>query len=283
MARRGLGGGMTALRAALGAVSGGLEGARIQEAAAAEKKRMADALARQTRMDTAAQEDRAEAKADRLRNQRQSLLAGGYIPTGRDMPGATPRQAVNTETVDGQDFALYLTPMQLALKAAKEAAEVKAKFPEKMSPYEAERIRQSDLDRASREKIAAGRASGNAGGLSAKTREAMRTAEAWFNAPNKDPEQVKLARNIFVSLRDSRPDSAPQELMLDAYNAVKEQMKMANTAAQIAQRQRSNQPSGGGRAPRSGNAPPGAGGASSSTSQTETDDLEAAYTQYKRK
>lgn len=42
MARRGLGGGMTALRAALGAVSGGLEGARIQEAAEAEKKRMAD-------------------------------------------------------------------------------------------------------------------------------------------------------------------------------------------------------------------------------------------------
>ena len=284
MARRGLGGGMTALRAALGAVTGVAEGARIQEAAAAEKRRMADALARQTRMDTSAQEDRAEAKADRLRSQRQSLLAGGYIPTGRDMPGATPRQAVNTETVGGQDFALYSTPRQLAMQAALEAAELKAKFkPDTMTPYEAERIRQNDLDRASREKIAAGRASGGAGGLSAKTREAMRTAEAWFNAPNKDPEQVNLARNIFVSLRDSRPDAAPQELMLDAYNAVKEQMKMANTAAQIAQRQRSNQPTGGGRAPRSVSAPPGMGGASATTSQTETDDLEAAYTQYKRK
>jgi hypothetical protein len=142
----------------------------MQQAAEEEKKRMADALARQTRMDTAAQEDRTEAKADRLRNQRQSLLAGGYVPTGRDMPGATPRQAVNTETVGGQDFALYSTPMQLAMQSAKEAAELKKKFnPETMTPYQSEMIKQREADRKSREKIAGGRASTGAAGMKPPT------------------------------------------------------------------------------------------------------------------
>ena len=134
---------MTALRVALGAVAGGLEGRSQQQAVEDEKKRMADALARQTRMDAmemedraTAKEDREQAKKDRLRSQRQSLLAGGYLPTGRDMPGATPRQPVSTETVDGQEFALYSTPRQLALQAALEGAAVKAKYPDKMTPYQ---------------------------------------------------------------------------------------------------------------------------------------------------
>jgi hypothetical protein len=197
---------MTALRAALGAVSGGLEGARMQQAAEEEKKRLADVLARQTRMDTAAQEDRAEAKADRLRNQRQSLLAGGYVPTGRDMPGATPRQAVNTETVGGQDFALYSTPMQLAMQSAKEAAELKNKFnPETMTLYQSEMIRQRELDRASRE-----RASGKA---SAKD-DSDKTSKAGIDkviagagkiiAASRNEE--KMAETQLAALDRSRPD-----------------------------------------------------------------------------
>ena len=140
MARRGFGG--TALRAALGAVTGVAEGLQQREVVAAEKKRMADALARQTRMDAmevedraTAKEDRLQAQKDRLRSQRQSLLAGGYLPTGRDMPGATPRQPVSTETVDGQEFALYSTPRQLALQTAMEEAQLKARFkPEFRTP-----------------------------------------------------------------------------------------------------------------------------------------------------
>jgi len=129
MARRGF------LDYVLSGAVGGLEGLAQQRAAEDEKKRIADALARQVRMDTVAQEDRAtekedreQAKKDRLRSQRQSLLAGGYVPKGLDMPGATPRQPVSTETVDGQEFALYSTPRQLALQAAMEDAQLKARF-----------------------------------------------------------------------------------------------------------------------------------------------------------
>ena len=273
MAREGI---LTAIQAALAGVGGGIEGARQYRTAEAEKKRMADAASRQTRMDTAAQEDRAEAKADRLRNQRQSLLAGGYIPTGRDMPGATPRQAVNTETVDGQDFALYSTPRQLAMQAALEAAELKAKFkPDTMTPYEAERIRQSDLDRASREKIAAGRAStgasGGAGGMKPPT----------ATDATKEAQGIKFLNK-----------NRTQEVMLALQKSIEVNPALANRPGligyglmQLAEREAraSASPKGGGRAPRSGNAPPGAGGASATASQTETDDLEAAYTQYKRK
>jgi hypothetical protein len=136
MARRGF------LDYVLSGAVGGLEGLAQQRAAEDEKKRIADALARQVRMDALMTEDRAtekedreQAKKDRLRSQRQSLLAGGYLPTGRDMPGATPRQAVSTETVDGQEFALYSTPRQLALQAAMEEAAAKKKFnPEFRAP-----------------------------------------------------------------------------------------------------------------------------------------------------
>jgi hypothetical protein len=115
----------------------------------------------------------------------------------------------------------------------------------------------------------------SAAGPSAKVREAMRTAEAWFNAPNSNPAQVKLARDIFVSLRESRPDAAPQELMLDSYNAVNAQMKMANTAAQIDQRGRSNLPKAGGRTLSN---PPGM----KKPAAAEEDDLGAAFDNYKK-
>jgi hypothetical protein len=136
MARRGF------LDYVLSGAVGGLEGLAQQRAAEDEKKRIADALERQGRMDAMTAEDRAtekedreQSKKDRLRSQRQSLLAGGYLPTGRDMPGATRRQPVSTETVDGQEFALYSTPRQLALQTAMEEAQLKARFkPEFRTP-----------------------------------------------------------------------------------------------------------------------------------------------------
>jgi hypothetical protein len=138
MARRGF------LDYVLGGAVGGLEGLAQKRAAEEEKARMATALARQVRMDAmemedraTAKEDRAQAQKDRSQNQRQRLLAGGYLPTGRDMPGATPRQPVSTEMVDGQEFGLYSTPRQLALQAAMEDAELKARFnPDTMTPYQ---------------------------------------------------------------------------------------------------------------------------------------------------
>jgi hypothetical protein len=240
MARRGF------LDYVLGGAVGGLEGLAQQRAAEDEKKRMADAASRQAMLDALAMEDRAQAKEDRLRSQRERLLGSGYVREGMDMPGATPRKAVNTEMVGGERFSVYETPQQMARRAAIEEATLKAKMkPEdKMTPYQ---VGQAARDERRVRVLEANSRKGGADGLSAKTKDAMRTAEAWFNAPNSNPAQVQLARDVFVALRESRPDAAPQELMLDAYNAVKEQMKMANTAAQIDQRQRSNQPKAGGR------------------------------------
>ena len=262
---------MNALQLALGSVGSGIQGyaqaraqreeqERKQAELEQEQSRVAAAFERQSRMDAMTMEDREQAKQDRLQAQRVALLKGGYVPEGMDMPGATPRKAVNTEVVDGKRYSMYSTPQQMAIQAAMEEAALKKKLaPEdKLTAWEKQQVLDKAADRSSRERIASGRSSagtsGGAGGLSAKAREAMRTAEAWFNAPNNDPAQVKLARDVFVALRESRPDAAPQELMLDAYNAVKEQMKMANTAAQISQRQRSNQPKAGGRTL---SAPPG--------------------------
>jgi len=126
MARRGFGG--TALRAALGAVTGVAEGLQQRQVVADEKKRMADALARQQGMDAMAMEDREQSKQDRLQAQRAALLKGGYVPEGMDMPGATPRKAVSTEVVDGQRYSMYSTPRQMAMQAAMEEAELKKKF-----------------------------------------------------------------------------------------------------------------------------------------------------------
>lgn len=251
--RRGM---MTALQAALAGVAGGIEGRVQQQTADEERSRVAAALARQKGMDTMAledrkmaKEDREQAKADRLQAQRAALLKGGYVPKGMDMPGATPRKAVSTEMVGAQEYNLYSTPRQMAMQAAMEEAELKAKFKPKdeLTAWQKQQIAEQGLDRASREKIAAGRTQRGTGVTAAKTRDAMRTAEAWFNAPNNNPAQVKLARDIFVALRESRPDAPPQEIMLDAYNAVNAQMKMENTAAQTSQRQRSNPPKSGGR------------------------------------
>jgi hypothetical protein len=165
MARRGL------LDYFLGGAVGGLEGLAQQRAAEAEKKRMADAASRQAMLDALAMEDRTQAKEDRLRNQRERLLGGGYVREGMDMPGATPRKAVNTEMVGGDRYSVYSTPRQMAMQAAMEEAALKAKFKPKdeLTAWERQQSADKAADRASREKIASGRSSTGAGGMKPQT------------------------------------------------------------------------------------------------------------------
>jgi hypothetical protein len=276
MARRGF------LDYVLGGAVGGLEGLAQRRAAEAEQKRLDEATSRQRMLDTI------------------SLINSGYNPEGfsQDMPGATPRPAFDTQTVGGRKFTRTMSPSQqqhmedvqkeqamsrskkldASLRPPKEEARLPFRYTEGergqniFNPNDGTSTYQPYAEGFSLRKPV-GR-SGGTGGLSAKTMDAMRTAEAWFNAPNNDPAQVKLARDVFVALRESRPDAAPQELMLDAYNAVKEQMKMANTAAQISQRQRSNQPKAGGRTL---GAPPGM-----AKPAAEDDVLGAAFDNYKK-
>ena len=274
MARRGFGG--TALRAALGAVTGVAEGLQQRDVVAAEKKRMADAADRQAMLDSIA------------------LINADYLPEGvsMDAPGAAPRPAFDTQTVGGRKFTRTMSPSQRQHMDAveRERAENRSKrLDASLKPAANLPLRYTEGETgisvfnpkdgtSTFQPYAKGftpkKTGSSAGGLSAKTRDAMRTAEAWFNAPNCNPAQVKLARDVYVALRESRPDAAPQELMLDSYNAVKEQMKMANTAAQIDQRQRSNQPKAGGRTLSN---PPGM-----TKPAAEDDVLGAAFDNYKK-
>lgn len=95
MARRGFGG--TALRAALGAVTGVAEGMQQRQVVADERKRMDEAAARTRMLDTI------------------SLLNAGYDPEGvsQDMPGATPRPAFDTQMVGTRKFTRSMSPRQM--------------------------------------------------------------------------------------------------------------------------------------------------------------------------
>lgn len=104
---------MTALRAALGAVSGGLEGARMQDEAKAKLERERAILERQAEKDAleAAREERIRQAG--IRNEERDVAKIGMIPasqyTGlnpRDMLGATPRSPVLSQAIDGKEFVL---------------------------------------------------------------------------------------------------------------------------------------------------------------------------------
>ena len=171
MARRGLGGGMTALRAALGAVSGGLEGARIQEAAEAEKKRMADAASRQAMLDEIALADKnfvekgvreglvrqaTPAIGNAIRTA-QAAMSGNItdaqpvdfssLGKAAGMYGDTPAASV---TLGGKTFQRMQTPIQASLMAAEQAAQLASQGEvEKRRTLKAEqdtaRLRATDL------------------------------------------------------------------------------------------------------------------------------------------
>ena len=273
MARRGF------LDYVLGGAVGGLEGLAQKRAAEEEKKRMEEAATRQRMLDTV------------------SLLNAGYDPEGfsMDAPGATPRPVFDTQMVGTRKFTRSMSPGQTKHMedVQKERAENRSKrldasllVPKVPTPRALRytegangiSVYNPDTGTSTFQPYPKGytpkKTGSSAAGPSAKMREAMRTAEAWFNAPNSNPAQVKLARDIFVALRESRPDATPQELFLDSYNAVNAQMKMANTAAQIDQRGRSNLPKAGGRTLSN---PPGM-----KKPVVEDDELGAAFDNYKK-
>jgi hypothetical protein len=211
MARRGFG--STALRAALGAVTGVAEGLQQRDVVAAEKKRMADAADRQAMLDALAMEDRAQAKEDRLRSQRERLLGSGYVREGMDMPGATPRKAVNTEMVGGERFSVYETPQQMARRAAIEEAKFKAKFkPEAtMTPYQAEMIRQRELDRAARV--------GRAGKAEPSDETKRQLGNQYMASQARNPALMAALQNTFSNDPEAAADPG-----LAAYDLMKSKM-----------------------------------------------------------
>jgi len=203
MARRGF------LDYVLGGAVGGLEGLAQKRAADEEKARMATALARQVRMDAFEMEDRATAKEDRLeaqkeriQAQRQRVIAGGYVPTGRDMPGAVERPFFDEQVIGGQTYRSYLTPGQFARKTAVEAAEFKKKVdPETMTPYQTAMINQRIADRAARTKASAGddTAKAKSAGISKIIGGAGKIVEASRN-------EEKAAQAQLDKLDRSKPD-----------------------------------------------------------------------------
>jgi hypothetical protein len=207
MARRGF------LDYVLGGAVGGLEGLAQQRAAEDEKKRMADAASRQAMLDALAMEDRAQAKEDRLRSQRERLLGSGYVREGMDMPGATPRKAVNTEMVGGDRYSVYSTPRQLAMQAAMEEAELKKKFNPKDQLTAAERQVSADkaADRASRERIAAGRASKD-GSDKAKSAGIDKAIAGAGKIVTSSRNEEKMAETQIAALDRNRPDPYKLEL-----------------------------------------------------------------------
>jgi hypothetical protein len=162
---------MTALRAALGAVSGGLEGARIQEAAEAEKKRMADAASRQAMLDEIALADKnfvekgvreglvrqaTPAIGNAIRTA-QAAMSGNItdaqpvdfssLGKAAGMYGDTPAASV---TLGGKTFQRMQTPIQASLMAAEQAAQLASQGEvEKRRTLKAEqdtaRLRATDL------------------------------------------------------------------------------------------------------------------------------------------
>jgi hypothetical protein len=107
MARRGF------LDYVLGGAVGGLEGLAQKRAAEEERKRMADAAARQNMLDTV------------------SLLNSGYDPEGfsMDAPGATPRPVFDTQMVGTRKFTRSMSPSQMKHmeEVQKERAENRSK------------------------------------------------------------------------------------------------------------------------------------------------------------
>lgn len=111
MARRGFGG--TALRAALGAVTGVAEGMRLREEREFEREKEKAAAARQAMLDAAA-----------LRGEERQAIAAGMLPATQytglspfDMPGATPRQPLLRQTIGGREMVLPEAPKMVEHRA----------------------------------------------------------------------------------------------------------------------------------------------------------------------
>lgn len=169
MARRGFG--STALRAALGAVTGVAEGLQQRDVVAAEKKRMADAATRQAMLDEIALADKnfvekgvreglvrqaTPAIGNAIRTA-QAAMSGNItdaqpvdfssLGKAAGMYGDTPAASV---TLGGKTFQRMQTPIQSSLMAAEQAAQLASQGEaEKRRTLKAEqdtaRLRATDL------------------------------------------------------------------------------------------------------------------------------------------
>ena len=279
MARRGFGG--TALRAALGAVTGVAEGLQQRQVVADEKQRMADVIKRQQGLD-------AENTAFRL----AGLMADGFeigptrgaplvgpaldaasgnaapSPAGMPMPPAAAQAAIasasagvarspRTITVNGQTLTLRETASE---RAERLASNLRTETDKKEADKE-KRVTKliDDAKKGGRNSAAALRLAYEndaaykaifadpSGGLSAarqdKKAEDLRTAEAWFNMPVPDAKIRAGREATFGRMRAANPNATPRELILDLYNAEKVSADLDNVRAQAAQRSQSAQPS----------------------------------------
>jgi hypothetical protein len=104
---------MTALRAALGAVAGGLEGAQQAEALRRKQKLDEEAATRQSAKDALEATKEERLRQASLRSEERDLAKTGMIPSSqytglgpRDMPGATPRNSALRQVLGGKEYVL---------------------------------------------------------------------------------------------------------------------------------------------------------------------------------
>ena len=245
--------GMTALRAALGAVGGGLEGyAQFQEMERKrefEREKEKAAAARQAMLDAAA-----------LRGEERQAAAAGMIPATQytglspfDMPGATPRQPLLRQTIGGREMVLPEAPKMAehragvakaigerkekaqesaALRSAlanveiggKRVGEEQAAALELLSPNERTIILGAMRDAARPQRPVGTKGGGR--GLTptalAKIAQEEAAAEAIFNTPMAADSPMRQAlTSAFNAMRENNPDATPQELMRAAVAATK--------------------------------------------------------------
>lgn len=262
--------GMTALRAALGAVGGGLEGyAQMQEL---ERRRMREqeALNYQRQRDLLQDRRQAISDAATLRGEERQAVAAGMVESGQymprgiaggmDMPGATPRQPVFRQTIGGKEFVLPESPTvtkhreSLVGRALKRAEDTPYQWSDKYGVFLDRRtgqaIQPEDLP-APVVTARSQRAGGGGRGLTptalAKIAQEEAAAEAIFNTPMAADSPMRQAlMSAFNAMRENNPDASPQELMRAAVAATKSMKLPVEKPAPARGR---GVGSGGGRAP----------------------------------
>jgi len=157
MARRGFGG--TALRAALGAVTGVAEGLQQRDVVAAEKKRMADVVARQNMLDALTLEDRGftEAGVRQERTKAATPAISAMLNTAMSMGrGAAPAGVLPDMSVLDKTAGMYGTsPAQTFTVGGKTYEKMQTKQEQTaMEQAQAEGVQDKQLQRAERVKVA---------------------------------------------------------------------------------------------------------------------------------
>lgn len=225
MARRGFGG--TALRAALGAVTGYAEGLQAKEAAEYERERIRKAEERQSMLDAAA-----------LRGEQRQAISSGMISAdqfaGMTMPGAVPMQPALRQKIGDTEYVYSPevvraekhreSVMARAMEKADEASKDKALDDLTAAAIQGGRRSPAAIRLAARSKAAYDAAfpepKGGGGGLTAfqnqELKERMDRAEAIFNTEGLDPAQAKAISSTYKSLRKAYPSRPPRELIMMA-------------------------------------------------------------------